>query len=170
MRRTSECSTLQGYLAHKECPPPPWDHRHSPDVGSKDGVVSYERGTPVNIKGIGADQRLGVGRAIVLDPPGAEGIGLRLGFGEAEKPAKTACGFVLPSFRGFVLRRVACFGFLVSCSVFRDPGVVFRVSGSMVPEFGFRVPHFASRDSGCGARCGSTVHSEHVVTVPRSPE
>jgi len=41
---------LQGYLAHEKQPPPlgpPKDLRYSPTVGSWEGVVSYERGTPV---------------------------------------------------------------------------------------------------------------------------
>jgi len=41
---------LQGYLAHKKHPPslgPPYCPRHSPTVGSYEGVVSCERGTPV---------------------------------------------------------------------------------------------------------------------------
>ena len=40
----------QGYLAHKKLPPslgPPYGSRQSPTVGSKEGVVSYERGTTV---------------------------------------------------------------------------------------------------------------------------
>ena len=43
--------TLQGYLAHKKTPTPlgqPHDPRHSPNVGSWEGAVSYERGTPVH--------------------------------------------------------------------------------------------------------------------------
>ena len=43
--------TLQGYLAQKkQLPPlgPSQGHRHSPTLGSKGGVVSYERGTPCN--------------------------------------------------------------------------------------------------------------------------
>ena len=41
---------MQGYLAHRKQPPPlgpPWDPRCSPTVGSWEGCVSYERGTPV---------------------------------------------------------------------------------------------------------------------------
>ena len=41
---------VQGYLAHKKHPTslgPPYDPRHSPTVGSYEGAVSYERGTPV---------------------------------------------------------------------------------------------------------------------------
>ena len=41
---------LQGYLAHKEQPPPlgpPSDPRYSPTLSSQEGGVSYERGTPV---------------------------------------------------------------------------------------------------------------------------
>ena len=39
---------VQGYLAQKKQPPlgPPYDPRHGPTVESQ-GVVSYERGTPV---------------------------------------------------------------------------------------------------------------------------
>ena len=43
-------SSLQGYLAHTTAPPslrPPYGPRHSPTTGSWEGVVSYERGTPV---------------------------------------------------------------------------------------------------------------------------
>jgi len=42
---------LQGYLADKKQPPfigPPYGPRHSPAVGSQEGGVSYERGTPVS--------------------------------------------------------------------------------------------------------------------------
>ena len=42
-------SHLQGYLAHKQPPPPtgpPQGPRLRPTVGSYDGVFSYERGTP----------------------------------------------------------------------------------------------------------------------------
>jgi len=38
---------LQGYLAHKETPTPPWDPRHRPMAGSYGGAVSCKRGTPV---------------------------------------------------------------------------------------------------------------------------
>jgi hypothetical protein len=40
----------QGYLAHKKLPPPlgpPYDPRYSRTVGSLEGGVSHERGTPV---------------------------------------------------------------------------------------------------------------------------
>ena len=49
--------TIQGYLAHKKGVPrsqesnqpqgPPYGPRYSPTVGSWEGVLSYERGTPV---------------------------------------------------------------------------------------------------------------------------
>ena len=41
---------VQGCLAHKNPPPslgPPYGPRHSLTVGAQEGVVSYERGTPV---------------------------------------------------------------------------------------------------------------------------
>ena len=42
---------VQGCLAHKNQQPPqgpPYGPRHRPPVGSQEGVVSYERGTPVS--------------------------------------------------------------------------------------------------------------------------
>ena len=50
-RQNLRTTTLQGYLAHKKHPPSlglPYGPRHSPTVGSYEGVVSYERGTPVH--------------------------------------------------------------------------------------------------------------------------
>jgi len=44
---------LQGYLAHKETPPPlgpPWDHGHHINVGSYGQTLSHERGTPVSVE------------------------------------------------------------------------------------------------------------------------
>ena len=41
---------VQGYLAHRKEPlplGPPYDSGYSPTAGSQEGVVSYERGTPV---------------------------------------------------------------------------------------------------------------------------
>ena len=42
---------LQGCLAHKKLPPPPWDHHGTLGIGLLQGpggvAVSYERGTPV---------------------------------------------------------------------------------------------------------------------------
>jgi hypothetical protein len=43
---------LQGCLAHKKQTPPlgpTYDHRYSPTVGSWEGGVSYERGTPAHL-------------------------------------------------------------------------------------------------------------------------
>ena len=56
---------VQGYLAHKKQPPPlgpPYDLGYSPTVGSWEGGVSYERGTPRGLR------YLSSGEGVKFDP------------------------------------------------------------------------------------------------------
>ena len=49
-RSTEEDGVIQAYLAHKKLPPPlgsPYGPRLRPTLGSQEGAVSSERGTPV---------------------------------------------------------------------------------------------------------------------------
>jgi len=67
---------LQGYLAHKNPPPPklgpPYEHRHGPTVWSYGVAVCYKRGTPVCYMrviplqhfGIASEDRIGTVRTV----------------------------------------------------------------------------------------------------------
>ena len=73
---------LQGYLAHKKQPPPlgpPWDPRYSPHVGTSEGAVSYEQGTPATSAGK-ALISMGTSIQIEKDPVSSSGFQVS-GFG-----------------------------------------------------------------------------------------